>query len=371
VTDAPGTSAGSKRGQLLSVKLRALVGDHLGRSLDVAPESFNGGAALLVDRQAWVLIDGDAERALGLALAWARRREATSIDVIADNSTGVLARRAAGFTIPVAAWSPVERTLVPAMVDGLPVPPEPSSRHLALRHVIDGAGAQLVVEHGVVTGEVRGLEVCRVVDTPTSGYFDEADGGEPLSVAARRIELDDRDRSRIDGTGAGSGTAADNEVQVEVGVGGPDREAFRIIHGDIPTVEALAGVVQTVERHRGVGAPPHPLNRLAPERFLRWRIGQDPGTIGFAAVESAGPPVARRGLNEVSPCVAHGLDAAGREHAIVLSVGVDLDLMPYVTDVQTRSGLPVVVVLPTRDLLPITAQLAELLVQPIRFATVD
>ena len=52
----------------------------------------------------------------------------------------------------------------------------------------------MVVEHGVVTGEVRGLEVCRVVDDRTTG-----DG-----------------------------------VRLEVGVGAHDREAFAIIHGDVP-----------------------------------------------------------------------------------------------------------------------------------------
>ena len=39
-------------------------------------------------------------------------------------------------------------------------------------------------------------------------------------------------------------------VIVEVGVGAPDREAFRIIHGDLPTVTALAEVVATVTGHR-------------------------------------------------------------------------------------------------------------------------
>ena len=109
----------------------------------------------------------------------------------------------------------------------------------------------------MVTGEVCGLEVCRVVDAPTMGYFDDPDGGEPISAMAFTA-------------------SAPDGVIVEVGVGGPDREAFRIIHGDLPTVVALADVVSTVAGHRTEGAPPHPLNRLAQERLLRSRLEENP-----------------------------------------------------------------------------------------------
>ena len=117
----------------------------------------------------------------------------------------------------------------------------PLEAHLAFVDDIEAAGARSVVEHGVVTGEVRGLEVCRVVDVDT-----------------------------------GDGAA----VRLEVGVGPHDREAFAVIHGDVPTREALAGVVAAVGAARGVDAPGHPLNRLAPERLLRWRLEQEPWLVG-------------------------------------------------------------------------------------------
>ena len=85
----------------------------------------------------------------------------------------------------------------------------------------------------------------------------------------------------------GTGTG----VIVEVGVGGPDREAFRIIHGDLPTVIALADVVSTVAGHRTAGAPPHPLNRLAQERLLRWRLRG--GTRRSSACDTSNPPSRR------------------------------------------------------------------------------
>ena len=78
--------------------------------------------------------------------------------------------------------------------------------------IIEG-GATPAVEHGVLVGEVRGLEVCRVVTDAQTG-------------AAR----------------------------LEVGIGQHDREAFQMLHGDVPTVEALAKVVAAVAPHREYGA---------------------------------------------------------------------------------------------------------------------
>ena len=41
-----------------------------------------------------MLVEGAAHRSLGGALAWAVRRDATSLSLIADSDTGLLARRA-------------------------------------------------------------------------------------------------------------------------------------------------------------------------------------------------------------------------------------------------------------------------------------
>jgi hypothetical protein len=365
-------TVGSRRGELLSVKLRALVSDHL--AVPIAAESepggFANGAALVVDGRAWVLIDGDAHRSLGPALAWTIRHGATSLDLIAESHTGLLARRAERFSFPIVVWYPVERTLLPAVPETVVRPPAANPVHLQVRDVIEGAGATFTVEHGVVTGEVHGLEVCRVVDSPTSGYFDEPDGGEPISATSFGT-------TSSGAASSDSGGTEDAGVIVEVGVGGPDREAFRIIHGDLPTVTALAEVVATVAGHRTPGAPPHPLNRLAQERLLRWRLEQDPSLVGLQRVEPAEPPLPREGLNEVVPCVASGTSVDGATRRIVCSVGVDLDLVPFVTDVQVTTshanedGAPIVVVVPTRDLMSITRELAALLSEPVTFETVD
>ncbi len=313
-----------RRGRLLGAQLRGLVGEHLGTDVPGSPIALPIGAAMLVDRTAWVLVDGEstspAGQALGRALAWALRNGADRLALISDTAAGTLARRAERFDVPIEVWFPEGRTLLPAVAEPLAEPPEPSASALALIGDIEAAGADVVVEHGVVTGEVRGLEVCRVVDR----------GG---------------------------------DVRLEVGVGEQDRDAFQIVHGDRPTIEALTEVVDTVRGHRRIDAPQHPLNRLSRERFLRWRLTESPAELGLVDLTVAPPPVPRSGLADVQPCRAVGTTADGEAVDVVFTIGVDLDLAPFVADVQALSsdGRKVVVVLRAGDYLPVTAQLLDLL----------
>ncbi len=328
------------------MKLRVLVGEQLGRELDVDTSPFPKGAALVIDGAAWVLIEGDASRALGGALAWALRHDATSLDVVAVADTGLLARRAARLGFPVAVWLAQDRTLLPAVPEPIAEPVVPTPEHLALIDMIADAGAIANVEHGVVFGEVYGLEVCRVVDEPTIGHIAELGDIDPALFAS------------IDG------------VHLEVGVGANDREAFRLIHGGIPTVEALASVVESVAIYRSPDAPQHPLNRLGQERYLRWRLEQEPHLVGMASVSPTQPPLPRPNLKDPIPCVASAVAADGRVHTIVCSVGVDVDLVGFVADVQSMSNEPVIVALKERDRLPITLDLLGQLATPVEIRTV-
>jgi hypothetical protein len=353
-------SAAERRQALLGAKLRGLLAEH---GVDVGAADvadFAGGAAVVAADTAWVLADRKADRALGPALAWSRRRGATTTSLLVDDevAAGSLARRGQALTSPVDVYVARGRRLERA--DPVPLAAEaaPSADHLAFVDTIERAGAEPVVEHGVVTGEVRGLEVCRVVDVPTTGTFAEfADVDRSVARTA------DVPSGAAVGSGAGPG--------IEVGVGPNDREAFRIIHGHVPTVEALAGVVAAVEAVRGADVPHHPLNRLARERFVRWRVQHEPSLIGLDALAPASPPTPRPGLNDAAPCVASGLDRSARPVAVVFSTGADLDLVGFVADVQAASGLPVVSVLPGRDVLPITTELLGLLATPIEIVPVE
>lgn len=310
--------------------------------------------------EAWVLADRGPERSLGGALAWALRRGATGLNVVADDATGLLARRAERLTFPVRVWFPVGRDLLPAVLVPLVPPPAAPAAHLELAPLIEEGGAVVNVEHGVVFGEVRGLEVCRVVDEPTTGSFAElGDVGTPPGAIDDRALAERTARRDHDG------------VALEVGVGANDREAFQLLHGDVPTVEALAAVVRTVVAHRSSAAPQHPLNRLARERFLRWRIEQEPGLVGLTSLRPGEPPTPRPNLRDPVPCVARGTDPTGREIDIVCSSGVDLDLVPFVADVQAGTQGAVRVVLPRRDRVRLTEELAALLREPVELVAID
>jgi hypothetical protein len=315
-----------RRRALLEAKLGALVRDQAGEAPCVFGPFGTGGAALLRDGEAWILADQRPARALGPAMAWARQQGARSVAVLAESDTGLLARRSAAFGAPPSIWRVDGRRLLPAEPQALPAPPPVDPRVLDLVALIEAAGADAVVEHGVLAGEVAGLEVCRAVV--------DADPG---------------------------------PARLEVGVGAHDREAFRLLHGDVPPEQALAEVVERVAVHRQPGAAPHPLNRLASERLLRHRLLAEPGLVDATALVAAPPPVPRTDLKEAVPCVAVGRDRDGRPLAVVCSVGIDLDLVPFATDVALGAGddHQVVLAVPERDVHPVTVAMAGALRTPV------
>ncbi len=282
-----------------------------------------------------MLADERPERILGPALAWARQQGVDDVvNVVVDDpaAAGLVARRAAYFTSPPAVWRVDGRALVAAE----PTPVEPPvavvDDRLSLVTLIEEAGAEPVVEHGVVAGEVAGLEVCRAVLDP---YLDV--------------------------------------TRLEVGVGAHDREAFQLVHGDVPPAEALADVVATVAEHRRPGADPHPLNRLNAERLLRWRLIEEPHLVGALVLEAAPPPVPRANLKDPVPCVAVGVDAGGEPVVVVASVGIDLDLVPFAADARHAIGLDgarLLLAVPERDDHPVTRALAAKLRNPAEVVTV-
>jgi hypothetical protein len=223
-------------------------------------------------------------------------------------------------------WRANGRTLVAAEPAPYLPPTTVADDRLSLLPLIEAAGATPAIEHGVVAGEVAGLEVCRAVVDPDVGV-----------------------------------------TRLEVGVGAHDREAFLLVHGDIPPAEALAGVVAAVAERRRPGAEPHPLNRLNAERLLRSRLLDEPSLVGALVLEPAPPPVPRTNLKDPVPCVAVGLDAQGDAVVVVCSVGIDLDLVPFAADARGAVGLDdarLLLAVPRRDDHPVTRALAGRLRRP-------
>lgn len=323
--------------------MRALVRDNFpGEGADGDVSTFPGGASLRsVDRRrGWVLAQEGATRALGGALAWAQQFGLSSVDLLVDEAeapgaSGVLARRAGEFAAPPVVWRVVGRGVEPAVAAPspslLPSPsPSPGDPGLtpgdaSLVAMLEEAGAEPVVEHGVLVGEVLGLEVARVVDG-----------------------------------------------RLEVGVGKHDREAQKLMHPDRPTFEALAAAVEAVRSVRYAGAQPHQMNQLAAERWLRAVVCARPELVGASSLRPVASTVPRGDLRVASPAPALGVDADGEPVVVVCSVGIDVDLVPVAADARLAHApdARLVLVVPETDAHPVTRSLAAALTRPADVVTV-
>jgi len=299
--------------------LAALARDHFGAT-EGTSSAFPGGAARVDGTRGWIYAEENAARSLGKAMAWARQHEVDELHVLADDDAGVLARRAALFRDPPTVW----------WVNGTElhsIQPEPLRPHASppdtggFGALFEGVGLEVVREHNHVAGELRGLEVARVVDG-----------------------------------------------KLEVGVGEADRELTAMLHGDLAPADALERVVTIVREHRRPGAPRHPLNLLAPERWLRWTLRNEPDRIGAVVVlpEPASRP--RAGLRERDVACARADGAV-----LVCSVGVDLDLVPAAAEARLaiEPDAPLLLAVPERDDHPATRALASQLENPAEIVTVS
>jgi len=318
----------AQRSRLLVAKSRGLVASHLDidpNGSDLRASSFLGGAIVRVDRSVWVLLDENGVSGLGAALALVGSDEVASLNVITDGekAAGILARRSREFVDAPLVWKAEGRKLVIAEPAPMSVPSEPSAAERELIGMLRNAGVDVTVEHGEIRGEIRGLEIARVV-------------------------------TRNDGT------------RLEVGVGRHDREAFTMVHGNLPTAAALESVIASVESVRRVDAESHPLRRLAPEGWLRWRLLNEPSLVGALELQPAEPPVPRESVKDTGASIAVGVDANGGTVVVACSVGIDLDVVPTGADARVlhSPGARLVIVVPERDNHPVTRRLAGSLVRP-------
>jgi hypothetical protein len=314
VTPASGTAPVDveRRASLNGAKLAALVAGRWGPG-DRRRGAFGATATLIEETAApgagaqaagarigWVLPDGDAERSLGPALAWAGRQGVRTLHLVASagrEAAGVLARQASLFVPSPGVWavegtSLVAATAAPAASHALA--PAPSD----LVDLLIDAGLEIVVEGGMVRGEVNGLEVARIVHGHTTA-------GEPI-----------------------------DEPQLEVGVGKADRELTAMVHGGLPAMAQLDRVVAIVRGHRRADAPRHPLNQLVPDRWLRAVLCRAPELVGLASLRPAEGARPRPNLAERDIAVATGTTADGSPVVVACTVGIALDLVPTAADAR-------------------------------------
>lgn len=301
---------------------------------------FPAGATLRRGATAWIHSE-DSSRLLGGALAWAGSAGATELHLLVESEWGILARRAAAFSVPPRVWKVSGRNLHEAEPDPLPLPAGPPEMPPDVAHVVGAVTApdvEVVAEHGVLSVEVMGLEVARVEAGPEG-------------------------------------------ARLAVGVGRHDREARRMVHagmagGPPDPAGELQRAVEQVRARRVAGAPAHPANQLATERWLRALVVRRPELVGAAGLTPVPPPLPRANLRARSVAPAVGRDADGAPLVVVFSTGVDPELVPTAADVRlATSGAPgpkprLVLVVPERDDHPVTRRLAGMLVEPAEVRTV-
>ena len=329
------------------LRLRAIVdaqrggagaGGAIGGRSDIEVSEFGQAVGLVIDDVAWVLVTGRYERSLGPALMWALRKNATSLKLLLSERAGELARIATHFDFAIEVFevdaAGVARVAVPKDATKIEV----SVADEMFADFIKSAGADVVREHGVISGEVCGLEVCRVVRATSA--------------------------SDLDGAG---------ESELEIGVGAHDRETFKLLHGRTATVESLRKVIAEVAARRAVGAQVHPLNQLARERMLRHYVCLSPQLVGAKSLQPAQPPIARTNLKDVVPCCAVGVSLNGEKMIVIFNVGVDPDVVSFGADArgQINASADLVFAMPTRDIVPAVEQIAQMLRRPARFVGVD
>jgi len=271
------------------------------------------------------------ERALGPALAWARRAGAPALSLVVEEAAGLLARRAGAFADPVPeVWAVVGRSLERAEPEPLPAVPPIDPQLELWAPVLREAGCDVVAEFGRLVGEVLGLEVARVA-----------------------IE--------------------DGAPRLEVGVGRFDREVHAELAGaGEPTPDTLRRVVAEVRQQRLPAVPTSPIGRLSPERRLRSFLLTGPSLVGAERLLPV-PGVTDAPLRTPAPAAAVGGSADGEPVVVVASTGIDLDLVPTAADVRAREapGARLVLAVPPRDASRVTRDLAASLRAPAEVVEVD
>ena len=321
--------------RLAGLRLHTLISTQAA-DIEIQPQQvveFGSAVGVVNQNIAWVLLTSRHEHGLGPAMIWALRNGATSLNIFTEHNAGDLARRAGFFNFKIDVYE-IASDLAVRPVLALPcaVPmKEISAADESFSGFISSSGAEITREHGVLAGEVCGLEVCRVVHETADSQVVES--------------------------------------RLEIGVGTHDRETFQLLHGRTATIESLRKVVDEVASKRIAGANPHPLNQLGRERLLRHLICASPDLVDAISLETVSPAMPRANLKDQVPCCATGVSRNGKTMVVIFSIGIDPDVISFGADARQAidAQADLVFVSPQRDIVPAIVQLAELLYIPARF----
>lgn len=320
--------------RLASAHLRTLISAQIvDLESDLEIVEFGSAVGAVVNGIAWALLIDRHDRGLGPAMIWALRGGTAELKIFTQFNAGDLARRARFFNFKIEIFEITKDIATsavlaaPSDIEALEVSPADE----LFAEFIKSSGADLTREHGVLAGEVCGLEVCRVV-------HDVSDNGIDESI-------------------------------LEIGTGTHDREMFKMLHGRTATLESLRKVVVDVSSKRVAGLIPHPLNQLGRERLLRHLLCASPDLVDAVSLQSAAPAMPRANLKDSVPCCAQGILKNGAAVVAIFSIGVDPDVVAFGADArqQIDPSADLVFVSPPRDIVPAIVRLAETLHNPARF----
>ncbi len=331
-----------QRVALLGAKLRALVATGWPGQGLVVSKPFMAGAGLVDDSGdiGWLLVD-EVRRSvenidisadddgpelprgwLGGAIVWATRAGVRELHVMSEHLTGHDARRANLFTLRPTLWAITGRTL--AKVDLAPffAPVAPSAVVMLFAPTIAEAGADAVVDHGVLRAEVLGLEVAVVM---------EDDDAVPY---------------------------------LAVGVGRHDRLAQAMMYGTADVATSLRTAVEAVRSYRRGDAGVHPANQLAGERWLREVVyASDPTLKRIEGTEPAR-------LKRSSPAM---LVSEAGDLVIGCTTAVDLDAAAFAADARLSIAPTATLrlVMPAASRVPAMDAVCKALLAPAEIEVID
>ena len=326
-----GAVADDRRPALIAAALQSLAREYFDL-VDVPVVPMPGGVGIHEPSRSFVWLDEQPERLLGAAIALHLRKHSDRLDIVVPDQhreqAPVVARRMRQWNIDSDVYLLDGRSLTGVDPRSAETEAECAFEIDEFRSIISEAGAEVVIEHGVLTGEVAGLEVCRVI--------------------------------------------FEDDWKLRVGVGSQDREAFQMLHGDAPALDSLVRVVEFVQTYRHPAADPHPLNRLSAERWMRATVlsSADSPLVNRVAMSGVLP---RGSMSDAAPAFISA--QLNGEHVLVAcTTGTDLGAIVDAADHAEWSAhgetvTEILVAIDGRNRLPVLNEMAQRSRRPMRIVS--
>ncbi len=269
------------------------------------------------------------QRVSPLAIALATETNELQTNLVVDNSEPVLLQQTHGLNAEIILWIIDDDRVVQHPDSAIEERTEINVLGEDFKELLKASGCDVVQEHGVLKGEIKGLEVARVVIN---------DEGQQV---------------------------------LQVGVGAYDQEAHKILDSQQTPEEKLFRVISQVMEYRNQKSEPHPLNRVARAKWMITEIVTSPKNFGLEEVQSLSMLEEVDTVTENHPAAAIGRTGAGSV-LIVASSGIDLQTIPVAAGLLASTGAEEVwIALSPKDRHPAIINSARYLKAPSRFIEIN